>query len=95
MICREWVHTNPLPDSLQEFNLIEVTVEEAEVLGCNICVIDENKIVLPDQQLALADRIKAQLDDNLDVIWIDYENVVQLGGGLRCSHHPLVRESTL
>jgi len=95
LICRDWVHLDRLPRGLENYDWIDVTPEEASWLGCNVCVLDEAKIVLPDQQFDVAQRLKEKLGANLDLLWIDFENVVQLGGGLRCCHHPLVRESVL
>ena len=92
--CPDWIHTE-LPESLSDFDWIDLSEDEASYLGCNVCVINEGKIVVPDQQFHLADQLREKLNGNLDVVWIDYENVVKLGGGLRCCHHPIIRESKL
>jgi len=93
--CSEWLCNTSTPPGLEHYDWIEVTVEEAGYLGCNVCVLDEHKIVMPEAQDELAGKLAAKLGSALDVITIDFSNVVQLGGGLRCCHHPIVRESQL
>ena len=95
LICRPWVHLDPLPPSLEAFDWIEVTEDEAALLGTNVCVLKEGTVMMSDQQWDVGERLKAKLEKNLDLLWIDYSNVIELGGGLRCCHHPLVRESVL
>ena len=95
LICSPWVHLDSLPPSLQAFDWIEVTEPEAMLLGTNVCVLKEGRVLMSDQQWDVGEKLKAKLQSNLDLLWIDYSNVIQLGGGLRCCHHPLVRDSVL
>lgn len=80
----------PMPPGLEDHHWIEVSEEEAHLhLACNLCVIDEQHIVLPKRQTSIGDQLRSYSD--IESIYVDYENVVQIGGGLRCSHHPILR----
>lgn len=80
----------PLPESLQEFEWIEVTPQEAEQVGCNVCVLDHGRLVIASQQVRVRKELEAR---GLQCFPIDYDSVTALGGSLRCSHHPIRRVS--
>jgi len=91
MICRSWVKMDELPGELKNFTWIDVPENQAELLACNVCVLDETRVILPAQQTQLGNLLQTKY--GRDVLYTPYDNIVQLGGGLRCSHHPLVRLS--
>lgn len=92
IICRE-AFVDGLPDFLSDWDLIEVTYEDAkEKLGCNGLVIDKKTIIIADTLPKLA---KALRSAGQEVIEMPFDAVYQYGGAFRCWHHPLVRESSL
>ena len=81
---------DPLPESLQAVDWIEVTPEEAEQVGCNVCVLDAQRLVIASQQIRIRRALEAH---GIQTFAIDYDAVTALGGSLRCSHHPILRVS--
>ena len=81
---------DPLPESLQAVDWIEVTPEEAEQVGCNVCVLDAQRLVIASQQIRIRRAFEAH---GIQTFAIDYDAVTALGGSLRCSHHPIRRVS--
>lgn len=92
IICRSRLLEQQLPPGLEHYRWIEATEDEAEQLGCNSCVLDEQRVVVPDHLTRIIGEIERH---GVEVIQIPYHNVALLGGALRCSHHPLVRVSDL
>ncbi|MFH1039448.1 MAG: arginine deiminase family protein [PVC group bacterium] len=91
IICKDRI-IGELPESLKDFDFIEVTEEEASKLGANVLVLDE-KTVIVDKQLT---RIGNELSKKgQEVIEIPYDALANWGGSFRCSHHPLRRDSKL
>jgi N-dimethylarginine dimethylaminohydrolase len=81
-----------LPESIRRWDYVEVTKEEAKKLGANLMVLDDKTVIIDKQH----HRIGRELEKKeVEVIEIPYDQVASSGGGLRCSHHPLVRESVL
>ena len=78
------------PESLQAVDWIEVTPEEAEQVGCNVCVLDAQRLVIASQQIGIRRELEAH---GIQTFPIDYDAVTALGGSLRCSHHPILRVS--
>jgi N-dimethylarginine dimethylaminohydrolase len=71
---------------------VEVTKGEAKKLGANLMVLDDRTVIIDAQH----HRIGRELEKRgVEVMEIPYGQVASSGGGLRCSHHPLVRESAL
>lgn len=80
---------NGLPVSLQDWEIINVTLDEAKRLGCNGMVLSQETYIMDKSH----DRIAEQLDKKgVEVIAIPYDLPAKFGGGMRCSHHPLWRE---
>ena len=89
--CNEII-LSELPASLENREWVIATPEEAQVMGTNGCIIDSNTIIMDDYHPRIANELRVK---NHEVIEIPYDAGKALGGGLRCSHHPLIRESTL
>ena len=77
-----------LPGMLQNWEIIEVSYEEARALACNGLVLDMNTYIIDRAHARLAERLAAR---NIDVITTPFDLPARFGGGLRCVHHPLVR----
>jgi N-dimethylarginine dimethylaminohydrolase len=89
--CRE-AFIDDLPESIRDWDYVEVTKGEAKKLGANLMVLDDRTVIIDAQH----HRIGRELEKRgVEVMEIPYGQVASSGGGLRCSHHPLVRESAL
>jgi len=92
VICKE-AFTKGVPDFLKEWKLIEVSAEDAEQrLGCNGLVLDEKTMIVGDDMPDLAEALTAE---GTEVLTTPIDGIYWQGGGFRCWHHPLVRESKL
>ena len=92
VICKE-AFVKGLPEFLKDWKLIEVSAEDAEKkLGCNGLVLDERTMIVGDDMPELARALKAE---DIEVLTARIDGIYWQGGGFRCWHHPLVRESVL
>lgn len=92
IICKEGF-TNGIPEFLKDWKLIEVSAEDVEQkMACNGMIIDTNTIMIGDDMPRLANELIAE---GIEVITTPIDAFTWQGGGLRCLHHPLVRESDL
>lgn len=81
-----------LPESIRNWDFIDVSAEEAKRLAANIMILDDNTVIIDKQHHRIGEELKKRGEV---VIEIPYDKVASWGGGFRCSHHPLVRESSL
>ena len=92
VICRE-AFVDGVPDFLKGWKLIDVSAEDAEAkLGCNGLVLDDKTMLVGEDMPGLAEALRAE---GTKVITTPIDGIHWQGGGFRCWHHPLVRESTL
>lgn len=77
-----------LPGQLHTWDVIDVSIEDAQRLACNGLVLDADTYVIDRAHKALAEQLRAR---GLEVIDIPFHLPALFGGGLRCAHHPLVR----
>lgn len=92
VICRE-AFVNGIPDFLRGWKLIDVSAEDAEgKLGCNGLVLDDKTMMVGEDMPELAEALRAE---GTEVITTPIDGIHWQGGGFRCWHHPLVRESSL
>ena len=89
--CKEGL-VRELPESIRDWDYVEVTKEEAKKLGANLLVLDDRTVIMDKQHHRIGQELEKR---GVEVIVIPYDQVASSGGGLRCSHHPLVRESVL
>lgn len=81
-----------LPMSLRDWDKIEVSVDEANALATNGLILEEGRIVIDADNA----RVTAELRKRkVDVIPLPFDGPIRVGGGMRCAHHPLLRESVL
>ncbi len=83
---------DPLPESIRDWDYVEVTLDEAKRLAANALVLDENTCIMDSQHQRI---IKELRERGHNVIDIPYDAVAKWGGAFRCSHHPIIRKSTL
>ena len=92
VICRE-AFVDGIPDFLKGWKLIDVSAEDAEAkMGCNGLVLDEKTMMVGEDMPDLAKELRAE---GTEVITMPIDGIHWQGGGFRCWHHPLVRQSTL
>jgi N-dimethylarginine dimethylaminohydrolase len=91
IICRE-AFMDGLPDFLEDWDLIDVSVEDTARLACNGLVLDENTYVCAAEHEYVAEAL---IQHGQNVHTMLYDSVSLWGGSFRCSHHPLIRESEL
>jgi N-dimethylarginine dimethylaminohydrolase len=77
-----------LPGQLRTWDVIDVSIEDAQRLACNGLVLDVDTYVIDRAHTALAEQLRTR---GLEVIAIPFNLPALFGGGLRCAHHPLVR----
>jgi len=81
-----------LPMSLRDWDKIEVSVEEATLLATNCLVLEEGHAIVDADNARVIDELKRR---KVEVIPLSFDGPIATGGGLRCAHHPLLRESVL
>ena len=79
----------PLPSALNKFEFIDISIDEADNMGCNALILDDKTVVMDTRPL---ERIAREIERHgIEVIHYDYDAVQDYGGGMRCSHHPVRR----
>lgn len=91
VICPQSI-LGKLPGALRTFSWIEVSPEEAEHMGANGCILNEESLAIVGGVPRIERELRAQ---GQEVFVIPYDEPIAAGGGLRCSHHPLIRKSAL
>jgi N-dimethylarginine dimethylaminohydrolase len=81
-----------LPTSLRSWDAIEVSRDEANRLATNGMVLEEGRMVVDADNARVIDELRKR---RMDVIPLAFDGPISTGGGLRCAHHPLWRESVL
>jgi N-dimethylarginine dimethylaminohydrolase len=81
-----------LPRSLRDWDAIAVSRDEASRLATNGLVIEEGRMIVDADNPRVIDELRKR---GMDVIPIPFDGPIRTGGGLRCAHHPLLRESVL
>jgi len=88
LICREWIQ-NELPDSIKNWTFIDVTPKEAASLGCNGLPLNPETTLIGAQHKRI---IKEVREHKHEVIEVPYAVPSFMGGALRCSSQPILRE---
>lgn len=81
-----------LPMSLREWDRIEVSIDEANLLATNALILEEGRIVVDADNARVIGELRKR---KVDVIPLPFDGPIRTGGGMRCAHHPLLRESML
>lgn len=83
--------TEGLPSFLKNWDLIEVSPEDAEEkLAANVLVVDEKTVIVAREIPDMADALTRA---GQNVITTPFSAVYLWGGAFRCWHHPLLRET--
>jgi len=81
-----------LPMSLRGWDKIAVSIDEANRLATNVLVLEEGRVIVDADNGRVIDELRRQ---KVEVIPLPFDGPIAMGGGLRCAHHPLLRESVL
>jgi len=81
-----------LPRTLREWDAITVSKEEASKLATNGLILEEGRMIVDADNARVIDELRKR---KMDVIPVPFDGPIRVGGGLRCAHHPLWRESVL
>jgi N-dimethylarginine dimethylaminohydrolase len=79
-----------LPAPLERYEYIDVTRDEAARLAANGCPLDERTLLVAQGNERVEEELRRR---RVDVITVPYDGPVALGGALRCSHHPIWRQT--
>jgi N-dimethylarginine dimethylaminohydrolase len=81
-----------LPTSLRAWDAITVSVEEATKLATNGLILEEGRMIVDADNTRVIGELRKR---RMDVIPMPFDGPIRVGGGMRCAHHPLLRESRL
>ena len=81
-----------LPMSLRDWDAIVVSKDEANLLATNGLVLEEGRAIIDADNARVIEELRKR---GVDVIPLPFDGPIFTGGGLRCAHHPLLRESVL
>ena len=81
-----------LPMSLRSWDAITVSKDEANKLATNGLILEEGRMIVDADNTRVIDELRKR---KMDVIPLPFDGPIRVGGGMRCAHHPLWRESVL
>jgi glycine amidinotransferase len=79
-----------LPAPIKDWEVIEATAEEAHSLGCNTLCLEPGVVVIGAEHKRLIREIEKR---GVQVVAVPFDKPSELGGAIRCSTHPLFRET--
>lgn len=81
-----------LPVALRDWDKIAVSADEANLLATNALILEPGHVIVDADNGRVIDELRWR---KVEVIPIPFDAPISTGGGLRCAHHPLLRESVL
>jgi N-dimethylarginine dimethylaminohydrolase len=91
IVCRD-AFFNEIPSYFDDWKLIEVSKDEAQLLATNGMPIDTKHYILPYNESYDGKRVQNELEaEGITVYRIFFGNHTEDGGAIRCSTHPLLR----
>jgi N-dimethylarginine dimethylaminohydrolase len=79
-----------LPAPVKDWEVIEATADEAHTLGCNTICLEPGVVIIGAEHKRLIRELERR---GVQVIGVPFDKPSELGGGIRCSTHPLLREA--
>ncbi len=79
-----------LPDAIKDWEVIVATADEAHALGTNTVCLEPGVVLIGAEHKRLIKEIEKR---SCEVIPVPFDKPSEWGGGIRCSTHPLLRES--
>ena len=86
------MHVLPAEHHDRDWDAIIVSREEAGLLATNGLVLGEGRVIVDADNKRVIGELRKR---GMDVIPLPFDGPIATGGGLRCAHHPLLRESVL
>jgi len=81
-----------LPMSLRGWDAITVSKVEANRLATNGLILEEGRMIVDSDNTRVIEELRKR---RMDIIPLPFDGPIRVGGGMRCAHHPLLRESVL
>jgi len=81
-----------LPMSVRTWDKIAVSIDEANRLATNGLILEAGRMIVDSENARVIGELRQR---GVDVIPLPFDGPIKVGGGLRCAHHPLLRESVL
>lgn len=81
-----------LPMSLRDWDAIIVSKEEANRLATNGLILEEGRMIVDSDNKRVIEELRKR---RMDIVPLPFDGPIRVGGGMRCAHHPLLRESVL
>lgn len=89
LICRN-AFPKGLPDIIKKWDMVSVTIPEAKIDACNGLPLGNGVYAMSTEFEYIGDKVEKK---GIEVIYTDMTETNHLtGGGMRCSHGPLVRK---
>jgi glycine amidinotransferase len=79
-----------LPKVIRDWEVIEATAEEAHALGCNTLCLEPGVVIVGAEHTRLIKEIEKR---GGTVVPVPFDMPSEVGGGIRCSTHPLLRDA--
>jgi N-dimethylarginine dimethylaminohydrolase len=89
MCSLHWLREQRLPAPIQDWEVIEATAEEAHALGCNTLCLEPGMVIIGVEHRRLISEIEKR---GAGVLPVPFDAPSEVGGGIRCSTHPLLRD---
>ena len=77
-----------LPKPIKDWEVIEATAEEAHTLGCNTVCLEPGVVLIGAEHRRLITEIERR---GVTAVPVPFDKPPEIGGGIRCSTHPLLR----
>jgi glycine amidinotransferase len=77
---------------LRGWDAIVVSKDEASMLATNGLILEESRMIVDANNERMIEELRKH---GVDIIPLPFDGPIGCGGGLRCAHHPLLRESVL
>src|SRR5262249_41498049 len=79
-----------LPKVVRDWEVIEATADEAHALGCNTLCLEPGVVIIGAEHRRLIKEIEKH---GATVLPVPFDMPSEVGGGIRCSTHPLLRDA--
>jgi len=73
---------------LRAWDAIVVSKDEANRLATNGLILEEGRMIVDADNKRVIEELRKR---GVDVIPLPFDGPIACGGGLRCAHHPLLR----
>ena len=81
-----------LPMSLRGWDAVVVSKDEANRLATNGLILEEGHMIVDSDNTRVIEELRKR---RMDIVPLPFDGPIRVGGGMRCAHHPLLRESVL